>query len=182
MHRDPPKAERCTCGERSARVICQAVGVNSVVEWVFLFGAGLVAGIVGTAGGITSLIAYPALLLAGIPPLAANVTNSVALLGSGFSSALRAGPDITGHEYTLRRWMPPTVLFSLAGAVLLVVTPSAIFDRVVPFLVATGAVILLLQPANLIFLLTYLCLLALHLVQQHRIQHLIFHGPDLAIG
>lgn len=112
----------------------------------FLAGSGVVAGMVGTAGGITSLVAYPALLAVGVPPLAANVTSSVALLGSGASSALRAGPDVTGHGATLRRWVPPTVLLSLAGAVLLVVTPTSLFDRLVPFLVLTGAVLLLAQP------------------------------------
>lgn len=112
----------------------------------FLAAAGVVAGIIGTAGGITSLVAYPALLAAGIPPLTANVTSSVALLGSGVGSALRAAPDLAGHSRTLRVWLPPTVLFSLAGAVLLVVTPSGVFDRVVPFLVATGSILLLGQP------------------------------------
>ena len=120
--------------------------MHGVVEWGFLIGAGVLAGVIGTAGGITSLVAYPALLATGIPPLAANVTNSVALLGSGLSSALRSGPDIGGSRPILRRRLPPTVLLSLAGAVLLVVTPSGVFDRVVPFLVAAGSVLLLLQP------------------------------------
>lgn len=112
----------------------------------FLVVAGLVAGVIGTAGGITSLVAFPALLAVGIPPLAANVTNSVALLGSGLSSALRAGPDLRGHSATLRTWMPLSIVFSLVGAVLLVLTPGALFDRVVPFLVATGSLVLLAQP------------------------------------
>jgi uncharacterized protein len=112
----------------------------------FLAVAGVVAGIIGTAGGITSLVAYPALLAVGIPPLTANVTSTIALLGSGLGSALRAAPDLTGHSRTLRVWLPPTVLLSLAGGVLLVVTPSAVFDRVVPFLIAIGAVVLLCQP------------------------------------
>ncbi|WP_158590051.1 sulfite exporter TauE/SafE family protein [Amnibacterium setariae] len=113
----------------------------------FLVVAGVVAGVIGTSGGVTSLVAYPALLVAGVPPFAANVTASVALLGSGASSALRAGRDVAGAGPVLRRWLPPIVLVSLAGAVLLVVTPGAVFDRVVPFLVAAGSVVLLLQPA-----------------------------------
>ncbi len=113
---------------------------------LFLLAAGVVAGVIGTAGGITSLVAYPALLVVGIPPLAANVTNSVALLGSGFGSAVRSGPELAGHTATLRAWLPLTVLFSLAGAALLVVTPSHVFDRIVPVLVAAGSVTLLLQP------------------------------------
>jgi uncharacterized membrane protein YfcA len=120
--------------------------VHALTAWTFLAGAGLIAGVIGTAGGITSLVTYPALLAVGIPPLAANVTNSVALLGSGFSSALRAGPDIAGHASTLKRWLPPTILLSLGGAALLVVTPGHVFDRIVPFLVAAGSIVLLLQP------------------------------------
>lgn len=114
---------------------------------LFLFASGVVAGIIGTAGGITSLVAYPALLAAGIPPLAANVTNSVALLGSGISSASRAARDVSGHGGTIRRWAAVSVVFSLAGAVLLVVTPGEVFDRIVPFLVLAGSLVLLLQPA-----------------------------------
>jgi uncharacterized membrane protein YfcA len=113
---------------------------------LFLVGAGIVAGVIGSAGGITSLVSYAALLAIGVSPLAANVTNSVALLGSGAGSALRARPDLDGHGETLRRWMPVTVVFSLAGGVLLVSTPPQAFNRVVPFLVAIGALVLLLQP------------------------------------
>lgn len=108
--------------------------------------AGAVAGIIGTAGGITSLVAYPALLAVGIPPLAANVTNSVALIGSGASSAFRARHEVRAAPAVLRRWMPTTVIASLVGAVLLVVTPAHLFDRIVPFLVLAGGLLLLLQP------------------------------------
>ncbi|MGI3779383.1 MAG: sulfite exporter TauE/SafE family protein, partial [Janthinobacterium lividum] len=42
--------------------------------------------------------------------------------------------------------MPQTVLCSLVGALLLVVTPAGVFDRPVPFLVLTGVALLLVQP------------------------------------
>jgi uncharacterized membrane protein YfcA len=116
------------------------------VTAAFLLGAGVIAGVIGTAGGITSLVAYPALLAVGVPPLTANVTNSVALLGSGLGGSLRAGPDLAGHARTLRVWMAPVVVLSLAGAVLLIVTPGDTFNRVVPFLVAGGSLVLMLQP------------------------------------
>jgi uncharacterized protein len=121
--------------------------VHGLLTAAFLVVAGTVAGVIGTSGGITSLVAYPALLAVGLPPLAANVTNSVALVGSGLSSALRAGPDLIGHGRTLRTWLPAAVACSLAGAVLLVLTPGAVFDRIVPWLVAAGSLVLLGQPA-----------------------------------
>jgi uncharacterized membrane protein YfcA len=117
-----------------------------VLTAIFLLAAGLVAGVIGTAGGITSLVAYPALLAVGLQPLAANVTNSVALLGSGASSAFRARADLVGHATALHRWLPLTVAVSAVGAGLLLVTPAHLFDRVVPFLVAAGSVLLLVQP------------------------------------
>jgi uncharacterized membrane protein YfcA len=120
---------------------------HAVLVALLLLPAGVLAGVVGTAGGITSLVAYPALLATGMPPLAANVTNAVALLGSGIGSASRAVPDVSGHGATVRRWAGVGALCSSAGAILLVVTPGRVFDRVVPFLVLAGSAILLLQPA-----------------------------------
>ena len=113
---------------------------------VVLVIGGVVAGIIGTAGGITSLVAYPLLLAVGIPPLTANVTGSVAMLGSGIGSAMRAGPDLAGHRKTLQRWTPVAVAGALIGAVLLLVTPAGLFRGIVPFLVAAGAVLMLVQP------------------------------------
>jgi uncharacterized membrane protein YfcA len=119
---------------------------HALLTAMFLGVAGAAAGVIGTAGGITSLVAYPALLAVGIPPLAANVTSSVAMVGSGLASASRAAPDIAGQGRMIRRWIPVSVTLSLAGAVLLVVTPGAVFGWIVPFLVAAGSLTLLVQP------------------------------------
>jgi uncharacterized membrane protein YfcA len=53
---------------------------------------------------------------------------------------------VTGHHETIRRVLPVSVALSLVGAVVLVLTPGHVFDRIVPFLVAVGALIVLLQP------------------------------------
>jgi uncharacterized membrane protein YfcA len=113
---------------------------------VLLLGAGAAAGIVGSAGGTASLISYPALLAAGIPPLAANVTNAVAFVAAWPGSALGSRPELRGQGPSLRRWAPLAVAGSAAGATLLLFTPAKTFDRVVPFLLAFGALALLLQP------------------------------------
>lgn len=108
--------------------------------------AGVAAGVLGTAGGITSLIAYPALLAVGIPPLSANVTNSIALLGSGLGATLGSRPELRGHGATLRRWAPVAVVGAVAGALLLLATPPGVFAWIVPFLVAAAGILLLVQP------------------------------------
>ena len=118
----------------------------TVAQAALLLGAGALAGIVGSAGGTASLISYPALLAVGLPPLSANITNAVAFVAAWPGSALGSRPELRGQGRWLRRWAPLTAAGSAAGAGLLLVTPAAAFDRVVPFLLAFAALALLLQP------------------------------------
>jgi uncharacterized protein len=108
--------------------------------------AGMVAGLVGTAGGITTLVSYPALLAVGIPALPANVANIVALPACWPGSALASRPELAGRASWVRRWAPVAASGGALGAALLLSTPSAIFAHVVPFLVLTGSLALLAQP------------------------------------
>ncbi|MFJ8028365.1 sulfite exporter TauE/SafE family protein [Streptomyces sp. NPDC096311] len=115
-------------------------------DGAFLTAAGVLAGLVGTAGGITSLISYPALLMAGLPALSANVTNLVAGVACWPGAALVSQPELAGHGPWLRRWVPLSALGGAAGAVLLLSTPTGVFAHVVPFLVLIGSLTLLAQP------------------------------------
>lgn len=118
----------------------------SLPEAGLLVGAGLVAGVVGTAGGITSLVSYPALLAAGVPALAADVVNVVALVVCWPGAALASRPELAGRGAWLGRWSWVPALGGAAGAVLLLLTPERAFEHVVPFLVAGASLALLLQP------------------------------------
>jgi uncharacterized membrane protein YfcA len=118
----------------------------SAPEAALIAAAGILSGIVGSAGGITSLISYPALLAVGIPALPANVANIVAVAACWPGSALASRPELQGAASWLRRWSWVTAAGGAIGAVLLLSTPPGAFGRVVPFLVAAGALALLLQP------------------------------------
>ena len=120
--------------------------MSTVFRELFLVGAGAVAGLVGTAGGITSLVSYPALLLAGVAPLQANIANLVALVACWPGSAVASQPELRGRGPWLLRWGAVAAAGGAAGSVLLLVTPSGVFGRVVPFLVAAGSLALLFQP------------------------------------
>lgn len=115
-------------------------------EAALIAAAGIVAGIVGSAGGITSLISYPALLALGVPALPANVANNVSVTACWPGSAVASRPELQGTASWLRRWAWVTAAGGAIGAVLLLSTPPGAFSRVVPFLVAAGAITLLLQP------------------------------------
>jgi uncharacterized protein len=118
----------------------------TAADAALLAAAGILAGIVGSAGGITSLISYPALLAVGVPALPANVANIVALVTCWPGSALASRPELAGRASWLLRWSLVAAAGGAAGAALLLFTPSRAFGRVVPFLVAAGSLALLLQP------------------------------------
>jgi uncharacterized protein len=120
--------------------------VTPLCHAVALLGAGIVAGLVGSAGGITSLVSYPALLAVGIPALPANVANIVAVVACWPGSALASRSELTGRSSWLRRWAPVAAVGGALGSALLLSTPAGIFARVVPFLVIAGSLSLLAQP------------------------------------
>jgi uncharacterized protein len=120
--------------------------VVRVARFVFLCGAGILAGIIGTSGGITSLVSYPALLAAGVPALRANMANIVALVACWPGAALASRPELAGRGPWLLRWGTVAAAGGAAGSVLLLSTPPGVFGRVVPFLVLAGSAALLLQP------------------------------------
>ncbi|HEV7962556.1 MAG TPA: sulfite exporter TauE/SafE family protein [Actinoplanes sp.] len=115
--------------------------------WVLLLaGAGVLAGISGSVGGLASLASYPALLLAGLAPTAANVTNTVALVAITVGAAGGSRPELVGQGRYIWRLCAVSVLGGASGAALLLTTPAGVFEMVVPWLIAGGSVVLLLGP------------------------------------
>ena len=104
---------------------------------------GVGAGLSGSMGGLASLVSYPTLLAVGIPPVAANVTNTVALLSSAAGTAAGARRELRGQGRRIVRMSAPAAVGGTAGALLLMVTPSAAFELIVPALIVFGALALL---------------------------------------
>ena len=114
---------------------------------VVLLMGGIVAGIIGSGGGVSSLVSYPALLAVGISPLQANMANLVAGVAIGPGSAVSSQRELAESRVVLVRLVPFAVLGTVVGAGLLLLTPPGMFARVVPFLVAGGSLLLAVQPA-----------------------------------
>lgn len=114
------------------------------VAW--LYATGVLAGVVSVVASLASLVSYPALLAVGLPPLAANVTNTTALVFVGFGSAAGSRPELAGQRSRLWRLGALNAAGGAAGAVLLLVTPASAFEAVVPWLIAGASVVLLLGP------------------------------------
>ena len=113
---------------------------------LLLFCAGLLGGALNAVAGGGSFIGFPSLLFSGVPAIAANATNTVALwTGLGFS-----GGAFRRHLNVRRR-----VLFSLAatsiaggilGALLLLHTPGEKFLRIIPWLMLFAVLLFIFGP------------------------------------
>ncbi len=112
-----------------------------------LVGAGVCAGLIGYLAGLASLVSYPALLAVGLPPVTANVTNTVALLGAGIGTTVKSGREFVARG---RRTSGQEVLIAFAGGLtggaLLVTTGETSFSSVVPWLVLAAGLLLLISP------------------------------------
>ncbi|MBO0677414.1 sulfite exporter TauE/SafE family protein [Mycolicibacterium sp. S2-37] len=113
-------------------------------EGVFLIVAGVVGGLTGSIAGLASVATYPALLLVGLPPVAANVTNTVAVVFNGVGSIWGSLPELRGRSGWLKRIVPGAVLGGATGAVLLLSTPAEGFEKLVPVLIAVASVAILI--------------------------------------
>jgi uncharacterized membrane protein YfcA len=118
--------------------------VVTLVEVPVLIAAGAVAGVFSTVVGLASVVSYPALLAIGLPPLSANMTNTVALLFTGLGAAAGSRPELTGQAARIRRLGLITALGGGAGAALLLITSSQTFIRVAPVLIGAASLVLLL--------------------------------------
>jgi uncharacterized membrane protein YfcA len=113
-----------------------------------LLGVGVLAGVVSTVAGLASVVSYPALLALGLPPVSANVTNTVALMFTGVGATLGSRPELAGQGRLVARLGVLTVAGGAAGAALLLLTPAAGFEDAAPVLIALGSVAILRPPGR----------------------------------
>ncbi|MFJ4787745.1 sulfite exporter TauE/SafE family protein [Streptomyces sp. NPDC088794] len=107
--------------------------------------AGVASGLAGSIAGLASLFSYPALLAAGLPPVAANVTNTVALFTNTLGTAAGSREELRGQGRRLLRLSLLAATGGAVGAALLLSTPSSAFEQVVPWLIALGSVLILVR-------------------------------------
>ncbi len=113
---------------------------------LLVFAAGVAAGAINTLVGSGSLITFPVLLAVGFPPLTANVSNNLGLVPGSVAGAYGFRRELGGQRARLARFLPASLLGGLTGAVLLLALPAAAFKEIVPVFVATGIVLVVLQP------------------------------------
>ncbi len=107
--------------------------------------AALAAGAVNALAGGGTLITFPMLTAVGVPAVAANVTNTVALCPGYIGGTLAQIKDLRGQTKRLWFVIPAGVVGGLIGGILLLRTGEKLFTQLVPFLILLASGLLAVQ-------------------------------------
>jgi uncharacterized membrane protein YfcA len=118
----------------------------NLLELAAVLAAGMVAGTVNTIIGAGTLLTFPLLLAIGVPPLTANVSNSVGLVPAAVTGAWGYRRELAGQIAAVARMAVLAGVGAVAGALLLLVAPPDMFTVVVPWLLVLAAGLAAVQP------------------------------------
>ncbi len=107
--------------------------------------AAVAAGAVNALAGGGTLITFPTLTALGLPALAANVTNTIAMAPGHLGATLAQKRDLSGQRARVRRLVPTALLGGLTGGMLLLFTSERLFRQLVPFLILLASALLAVQ-------------------------------------
>ena len=124
----------------------------SAPELLLLFVAAFGAGAVNALAGGGSIFTFPVLIAAGIPPVAANITNTIALCPGYVGGVLAQRRDLAGQGRRLLLLLPVTAAGGVVGALLLVQTSDRTFLALVPALILAACALLAFQDRLRLFL------------------------------
>ncbi|HEY8335361.1 MAG TPA: sulfite exporter TauE/SafE family protein [Tardiphaga sp.] len=118
-----------------------------MTSWFLIAGAGILAGAMNALAGGGSFVTLPTLIAAGVPSVAANASSTVALYPGGAASAWVYRDGLTQVcGVPLRPTLWATLAGGLLGALLLLWTPTSVFDRVLPWLLLAASLMLAFGP------------------------------------
>jgi uncharacterized membrane protein YfcA len=112
----------------------------------FILLAGLGAGAINAVVGSGTLITFPVLVAAGIPPVTATMSNALGLIPGNVASSFGYREEIRGQGRRLLRLVPASLAGSLVGAYLLLHLPETAFESIVPVLIVLALLLVIFQP------------------------------------
>jgi len=114
-------------------------------DFVLVGFAALAAGAINALAGGGTLITFPMLTAVGIPTVAANITNTVALCPGYFGGTLAQWNDLRGQKKRLWLIVPASIVGGVLGGFLLLQTGEKLFKELVPYLILLASGLLAIQ-------------------------------------
>lgn len=113
-----------------------------ILQYAAAFAAATIAGAINSVAGGGTLISFPTLLWIGLPSITANATSTVGIWPGSVGSIWGFRRELKQTDPRLRMLVIPSIIGGGAGAYLLRLTPSSVFDKLVPFLLLFATTIL----------------------------------------
>jgi uncharacterized membrane protein YfcA len=117
----------------------------SILDLIVVGLAAVAGGFVNAIAGGGTLITFPMLTAVGVPPVIANVTNTVALCPGYVGGTYAQRRDLQGQGNRMRMLLPAGILGGITGGVLLLSTSDAAFRKLIPYLILTAVILLAFQ-------------------------------------
>jgi len=109
------------------------------------FGAGLIAGGMNAVAGGGTLLTFPTLVWLGLNSITANATSTVAVWPGVVSGMVGYRRELRTLERRFLYLAIPSLIGGLLGAYLLKLTPSTVFDRLVPYLILFATILFMMN-------------------------------------
>jgi len=131
--------------ERGRAVSCKLTSVIDLPHAAVAFGAAFLAGAINSVAGGGTLVSFPALIWLGLDSVTANATSTVAIWPGTVGSAWGYRRELRSSQARFLAMIGPSLVGGIAGAMLLRWTPTATFDRLVPFLILFATLLFMAQ-------------------------------------
>lgn len=118
----------------------------TLLELAAVLLAGVGAGTINAVVGSGTLITFPTLLAVGVPPVTANMSNSLGLVPGSVAGAIGYRRELANQRSRVARLLVFSTSGGVVGALLLLVLPPDAFEAVVPVLILLGVALVVLQP------------------------------------
>lgn len=115
-------------------------------EIAAVLAAGLGAGVLSSTVGVASLLSFPVLVAIGLPPVTANVSNTIGLAPAGISGSVGYREELRAHPSVTRLILGVCAVGAVLGAVLLLALPPGVFEAIVPWLILFTCLLVGVQP------------------------------------
>jgi len=112
---------------------------------ILIFLAALAAGFINAMAGGGTLVSFPVLLALGIPPIVANVTNTVALVPGTIGGMWSQRKDFKSQYQRLMKLLPVAIVGGIAGGLLILNTNENTFRSIIPYLILLATLLLAAQ-------------------------------------
>lgn len=119
---------------------------SDLSDLLLVLAAGLGAGVLITTIGVASLVSFPVLVAVGLPPVAANASNTIGLVPAGLSGSFGYRAELKVNPAATVRVLVVSAVGAVGGASLLLLLPPGVFEAVVPWLILFTCLLVGVQP------------------------------------